>query len=25
MQNDFTLCLYKKPAWEEQPQRQNLS
>ena len=25
MPNDFTLCLYKKPAWEEPPQRQDLS
>jgi SAM-dependent methyltransferase len=25
MPNDFTLCLYKKPAWEEQPIRQDLS
>ena len=25
MPNDFTLCLYKKPAWEQQPIRQDLS
>ena len=26
MPNDFTLCMYKKPAWEQQPQqRQDLS
>jgi len=25
MPNDFTLCLYKKAPWEQQPQRQDLS
>jgi SAM-dependent methyltransferase len=23
MPNDFTLCMYKRPAWEQQPQPQN--
>ena len=25
MPNDFTLCMYKKAAWEQQPVRQDLS
>ena len=25
MPNDFTLCMYKNPVWEQQPQRQDLS